>query len=536
MVKWGKNEVNISGNLMGVAVVPTNIMLTLIELVANRPLDNRKWHINDDHKDSIIQKKFSAEARASALEDMNKEFDTSYTTHLGGVNKTFQDYLNAREKQIPNGMKDKVLKGKFNALTPDTQKLATLIGDTEKTTKLKALSWDDKKEISINEFYDRINLIKEQMKEQLDADIKHIESLFPEHPNPKSAFQTALEAMTPPMDENQIDALKTEMLAVVNDAHKTTTKTINDELKTQYTDAENYHNVLETLAAERQTSEARKTEIDDALRNAVSEQNHNKSYAGVTTSINGAISKLDKETFKTAAETLLVKTVKVKEGYFGGWHEESQGFKTSTGLAIKYDKKSGQCEARFPARIPYGPGMQFLAKVVYDTELSGNPLYYHTRQDNMKYDCLSMAEKLWDDGFRTAEISIDHNPRDPEQSHARDFALKAFVACCETGFKPEDLTFKINGHPVPLIDERNDKGEVTKKGLFKTEGAMKAAANIAGTQKTAKENARESAYPQMTPMKNAVKALHAQEQAEKEKAEKEKKAEKENDQKPSLTQ
>lgn len=533
MVKWGKKEVNISGNLMGVAVVPINITLTLLELVANRPLENRKWHINDDHKDSIIQKKFSAEARANALKEMNGEFDTTYTTNLTAVNQAFNASVKAREQQIPNGIKNNVLKGKFYALAPAIQALATSI-DTEKTKALKAIPTDNK-EIPINELYDRINQIKEQMKEQLDADIKQIESLFSEHPNPKSKFQTALEAMTPPMDENQIDALKTEMLAAVNDAHKTAIKTINDELKKQYKDAENYNNVLETLAAERQTSVARKEEIDDALGKAVANLNTNQTSGVLQTSITGSPpQKLDKKTFKTAAETLLVKPVTVPG--FIGIHDKFDGFETRTGLAIKYDKQSGQCKARFPARIPYGPGMQFLAKVVYDTELTGNPLYYHARQDNIKYDCLSMAEKLWDDGFRTAEISIDHNPRDPEQSHARDFALKAFVACCETGFKPEDLTFKINEHPVPLIDERNDKGEVTKKGLFKTEGAMKAAANIAGTQKTAKEKERERAYPQMTPMKNAVKALHAQEQAEKEKAEKEKKAEKENDQKPSLTQ
>ncbi|HBI22171.1 MAG TPA: hypothetical protein DDY37_06280 [Legionella sp.] len=531
-------------------IVPVlNINISLAELLNGKPME--KWRIKDEHKDSKIRQFFSADEKAGALKEVEEEYrlDVTYSTDLSNVHPTLKTYLDARgDTLIPNRLHNDELKDKFNQL-PDTIKKLSSPHTLDDTEKLLRELPSPHEPINMKALHDHITNIKKQMEVQLDRDIKHIEDLFLTPPaGTKSAFLTALESPnTPPgdplplMNAKEIRELKTEMLAAVNDAHNSSLKAFNQELEDQYQKAENDHDLLLILASvlKNDPKMAKKFEAQmlNAREEADAKANPGAGPMGPSTTEDMntvAKQKLD----RGIAKNIVYKPLDVEtelssreKPWFGGI-EGGAFFTSITGQSIRHgtDRETGNTfyNIQFPARIPCGPVARCLSELFFDTKLTGDyfSTYYSNRQDNIKIEYLSMTERLWAEGYRKATININHNPNDQEMTHALEHARNAIAASCEAGFKPDNLTIHINGHEMALFDKKNDKGEITKKGVFKSEAAMNAMIQKAEQKVAAKETYRP---PEMKAIGQVVKELRAAREKAEADAKKEEEKKKEED-------
>ncbi len=476
-------------------------------------------HVDDDDTDSSVHKFFSAREQAKALRllEQDQRLDTTYQTDLSEVNAAFLKYDGARDTCIQNGLLDNDLKEKYQALPDNIKKLAyTPIQNAEKCiiTDSKAAE-----KITIDKLLVHINTIKAQMNVQLTADLATIEALFSKS-TPQTDFEAALIALSPPMTPDEIKKLKTGMLDAVKDANKNAVDTFNKELEYQYKKAENDHNLLLILAIVLKNDPKMREKFDEQMNAKEAELNAGASSGVLVTAVNaqeGPLRKLHRDVAsnivsspKLASNEPSKNEMSSRETPWFGGMEEGAFFTSITGQSIRANTDKSKYHIQFPARIPCGPVARCLAELLFDVKMTGSYFsnYYSSWQDNIKIEYLSMAERLWADGYRKAVITIDHSPKNKEMTHALEHAQKACAACCEAGFKVENLTFKINGHTMALFDKQNDKGE-TIKGIFKSEASMKAMVEKAELKVKEKEDVLPR---EMLQMGEEVKKIRAETQ------------------------
>ena len=516
-------------------VIPVlNWQLSFTGLASGIPIE--KWHIDDTHKHSKIRKYFSSDKKAEALRNLqeNEHLDTTYLTDLSVVNPELEKYIKARQKCIPDGLNNDELKDKFGELSHELKQLAIppLLQETEALCEKTS---EDNKEITMDALYNRVKKIQDQMKVQLDKDIKHIEACFTDENTKKFKDDAGMEA-------KQIRELKVAMLAAVNHSYNAALKTFNDELENQYKKAENDHDLLLVLAVVLQNDPKMKEKFDQQMLAAQDKATKNAQSLGVNSAEGPAgvpIRKLDRD----VAKDIVYKPLKAKDlsTKHTPWFEKlaengHDAFYTSiTGQPIEHarDKEDNKTLYRiqFPARIPCGPIARLLTELIWDTKLSGRyfSTYYSNRQDHIKIEYLSMAERLWAEGYRKVTINISHCPKDEEMTHALEHARKAVAASCEAGFESKHIEVVINGRAMPLYDRpysdgrKDSQGRVqTEKGLFHSKDDLDVVAKKAEQKIKAKEDVR-NFVPGMGDIGKAVKELRAA----REKAEAEAKAKKE---------
>ena len=462
-------------------------------------------HLSHDRPDSVIFKHFSAKGRQEALDVLKKEYDLKYTTDLTGVQSCLDNYLSDRKKLLSDGLSknklahEKLSPSTFSLLPPDAKK--TAIND----------EIDKKKEASIEELYERIQNIKKELTDQLAADKTQIDTLFSNNSDLRKALKAAPigEEVDPrAMNEDEINALKSELLTSLNEAYNKATDSLNQESDKQFKLAEDELNAVLWLADRYKYYPKDKEIIDQYMLKEAQNKAEGLPETGVASSITGGgtLQKLNTQ----VKDKLLIDGSEPVTG------RPVKGFRTETGQFIQCDGKS--CKTQFPARIPFGQGMRALAYVLGNTSLQGDSnrwatsSYYLSWQDNIKFDAKSMAGKLFAEGYREATICIDHNPKDPENKHALEVAQKFVEACCEEGFEIDKITVKINGHETPMFDQPNKEGKKDKdgniiitKGVFKSKDALDAMVNIAKTKVQEREKVI-AKTPQMTQMGNEYKA------------------------------
>lgn len=521
-------------NFLMDAIIPIlNVRLSLSDLINGK--NSEKWRIKDEHQDSKIRRFFSADEQAVALKELTQKFDTKYLTNLSLINPALEKYINQDERnsRITQGLRHEALKEKFDSLDADIKKLANNPTLEQDTVNLQTAPSLDSEDITLDKLHDRVKEIKEKLQAQLEKDIAHIESLFSKPPAAETAFQSALQEMKPPatqplMSHEEIHELKADMLAAIHDAHKKIVDTFNQELENQYQKAENDHNLLLILAVVLKTDPKMAEKFDKLINKAEAKKadeavrkNPNVPLGGVQSTIDPDAVPIRTLHRKVAEEIVFTPRIATnnkatnelssRETPWFGQIEEGAFFTSITGQAIRQSKdKSNHTlyKIQFPARIPCGPIARCMAELFFDTRLTGSYVtnYYSNRQDNIKIEYLSIADRLWAEGYRQAEITIDHNQHDGEMAHALEHAQKAAAACCEAGFKVTDLTFTVNGKKMGLYDEHNEKGELTKKGIFKSEAAMNAMVKKAELKVKTKEAALP---PEMTEIRKTVNELRA---------------------------
>ena len=477
-------------------------------------------HVDDDDTDSSVHKFFSADEQAKALGALKREkgLDTTYRTDLSTVNNAFIKYLEARDTCILNGLDNDDLKEKYEGLDPNIRELA-VTGPIDAMKSLSMTTTKAAEQIPIDKLHEHIETIKKQMKVQLTADLARIEALFSKPTADETAFQRALNSTHPSMTKDEIKKLKTGMLDAVKDAHSKAVDTFNKELEDQYKKAENDHNLLLILAIVLKNDPKMLKKFNDQMRAKEAKENEGASSGVLVTTVNAQelpMRKLHRDVAsnivsspKLASNDPSKNEMSSRETPWFGGMVEGAFFTSITGQSIRHPDKS-KYHIQFPARIPCGPVARCLAELLFDVKMRGSYFsnYYSSWQDNIKIEYLSMAERLWADGYRTAVITIDHSPKNKEMTHALEHAQKACAACCEAGFKVENLTFKINGHTMALFDKQNDKGE-TIKGIFKSQASMNAMVEKAEL----KVKKKESVLPrEMLQMGEEVKKIRAETQ------------------------
>ena len=475
-------------------------------------------HVDDDDTDSSVHKFFSADEQAKALDALKQEqkLDTTYRTDLITVNAAFTAYLD-RDTCILNGLLDKELQEKYKELPDDIKNLA-VTPRLKETTSLIITTPQVTEQITIDKLHLHIKKIKDQMGVQLKADLATIEALFSKS-SPQTDFEAALKTHSSTMTPDEIKKLKTGMLDAVKDANKNAVDTFNRELEDQYQKAENDHNLLLILAIVLKNDPKMLEKFNKQMNEKEAELNAGAPSSGLLTTVHTQelpMRKLHRDVAsnivsspKLASNDPSKNEMSSRETPWFGGMVEGAFFTSITGQSIRHPDKS-KYHIQVPARIPCGPVARCLAELLFDVKMRGSYFsnYYSSWQDNIKIEYLSMAERLWADGYRTAVITIDHSPKNKEMTHALEHAQKACAACCEAGFKVENLTFKINGHTMALFDKQNDKGE-TIKGIFKSQASMNAMVEKAEL----KVKKKESVLPrEMLQMGEEVKKIRAETQ------------------------
>lgn len=94
-----------------------------------------------------------------------------------------------------------------------------------------------------------------------------------------------------------------------------------------------------------------------------------------------------------------------------------------------------------------------------------HPFYHSSSEDKVKLDIASLVQHIQ----QTGATSITMNVNNPDKDEAKKHAIKAYQACIEAGFKPEDIVVKYNGQELKPEEMATEVEEAksTRKGYEK---------------------------------------------------------------------
>lgn len=316
-------------------------------------------------------------------------------------------------------------------------------------TELATQSSDFNALLYIDELYQLKREVKEDLRVQLIADLKCVETLL--------------------IDEDAKKKLKEEMTTAHNNAAETFEDALTSDLKKLHEAAQHERDRIVHIARLYQYGPASTKRAIELLT---------KSGApGATVIATG-----DKSAPQFASIDLDKLRLNPDNRY-----DPRFGFRTMTGVSIvataknsdeRYNTFHMQLPRRHPSLLsfrddPLGGATSWLT--------TGDFMYYHSLEDNVKSDMMELAERVKAGGFKAITMDITHD--DPK--HARFLAQKAYAACLETGFDPKNVTININGVKQSLSDIAKKGDEEARKGLHP--GGTKALDDLAETRTQLRE-------------------------------------------------